>query len=250
MQPNAPRDGMEACRCTPFSVLVQGGSELAEIRREHAGLAPEERRKAADYAYHAEAASELIDQMMGRSGENSDSAPYWPSGYVALAIDPNYAPGLLTVGSVEYQLGRPEEAMALFHRLTTLPADVEDLAIIIDKAGDFLIDEDDLENALELYGAAWAAFPGESTYAVGMGYCLGGLGRHEESVEAHRRAVALEPDNYLHRNDLGYSLLEAGRLDEAEAEFKKSISLAPDDYELPKGNLREVALRRASGTGS
>jgi hypothetical protein len=37
--------------------------------------------------------------------------------------------------------------MALFQKLTTLPADTEDLPEIIDKAGDFLIDQDDHVNA-------------------------------------------------------------------------------------------------------
>jgi tetratricopeptide (TPR) repeat protein len=59
-----------------------------------------------------------------------------------------YAPAILTVGSIEYQLGRVEEAMELFMTLTTLPKDEKDLSTIIDKAGDFLIDQGNYENAL------------------------------------------------------------------------------------------------------
>ena len=40
---------------------------------------------------------------------------------------------MLTVGSLEYQYGRVEEAMILFLELTTLPADTEDLPKIIDR---------------------------------------------------------------------------------------------------------------------
>jgi tetratricopeptide (TPR) repeat protein len=164
----------------------------------------------------------------------------WPSGFVALAIDPLYAPAILTVGSIEYQLGRVEEAMELFMTLTTLPEDEEDLRIIIDKAGDFLIDQDDYENAFALYSAAEKAYPKETVYLNGSGYCLAKLGRFEDSVEKHRRADALEPNNYKHLNDLGYSLLEAGKFDEAEEVLQRSISLAPPDYEFPRNNLDEL----------
>jgi Flp pilus assembly protein TadD len=79
---------------------------------------------------------------------------------------------------------------------------------------------------------------------AGSGYCLGELGRYEDSVEKHRRADALEPNNYKHLNDLGYSLLETGQLDEAEEILERSISLAPPDYEFPRNNLNELKERR------
>ena len=134
--------------------------------------------------------------------------------------------------------------MKLFMTLATLPKEEEDLEIIIDKAGDFLIDQDDYENALALYSAAEKAYPNEVVYLNGSGYCLGKLGRYKDSVEKFRRADALEPDNYKHLNDLGYSLLEAGRFDEAEEILKKSISLAPPDYEFPRNNMSELKKKR------
>ncbi len=54
--------------------------------------------------------------------------------------------------------------MKLFSRLTKLPKDEEDLNTIIDKAGDFLIDQCDYENALALYSAAEKAFPNETVW--------------------------------------------------------------------------------------
>ncbi len=86
------------------------------------------------------------------SGENP--------GVAALAIGPEYAPALLTVGSLEYQLGRRGEALDLFMKLTRLSKDEEDLPEIIDKAGCFLIDNNDYESALELYSAAEKLDPG------------------------------------------------------------------------------------------
>ena len=111
------------------------------------------------------------------------------------------------------------------------------MSIIIDKTGDFLIDNNDIENALVLYTAAEKAYPNSSLYLIGSGYCLGKLKDFENSIVKHRRAVTLEPNNYKHLNDLGFSLMEASEYGEAEQVLKKSISLAPNEYEFPHNNL-------------
>ena len=154
-------------------------------------------------------------------------------------------PVMLTVGSLEYQYGRVEEAMALFLKLTTLPADTEDLQEIIDKAGDFLINQSDYVNAGQLYAAAVRAHPQVALYHVGLGYCAAEGGRMEESVAHHRRADDFEPNSYLHLNDLGYSLLEAGQYDEAEKVLQRAIQLAPPDYDLAQGNLEHLRKMRS-----
>ena len=159
---------------------------------------------------------------------------------MALAIDPHYAPALLTVGSIEYQFGRVDEAMTLFMQLTDLPKDEEDLPEVIDQAGDFLINYNDYQHALELYLVAERLDPEEPIY----GYCLGKLGRYRESVEKHRQVVARNPESYKHLNDLGYALLEAGEFEEAEQVLKQSQRLAPPDYTLPANNLKELYKRK------
>jgi len=244
MEPKSPDDGMTKFENLPFSALVKDDRDLATVRRDYASKPARERRMAADSEYHSEMAGEMFNDSLARAGQETLGKSFWPSGVVALAIDPLYAPAILTVGSIEYQIGRVEEAIKLFMTLATLPKDEEDLVIIIDKAGDFLIDQDDYENALALYSAAEKAYPHETVYLNGSGYCLGKLGRYEDSVEKQRRADALEPDNYKHLNDLGYSLFEAGKLDEAEEVLQRSISLAPADYEFPRNNLSELREKR------
>ena len=244
MEPKSPDDGMTKFENVPFSVLLKEDRDLAALRRDYASVPARERRMAADWEYHSQMAGEIFNDTLARAGQEGLGKSFWPSGVVALAIDPLYAPAILTVGSIEYQLGRVEEAMKLFMTLATLPKDEEDLVIIIDKAGDFLIDQDDYENALTLYFAAEKAYPHETVYLNGSGYCLGQLGRYEDSVKKHMRADALEPNNYKHLNDLGYSLLEAGKLDEAEEVLQRSISLAPPDYEFPRNNLSELREKK------
>ena len=242
---NSRSDGNSKFQKQPFSILVKNDRELSDIRREYASKSKSERRKAADREYHWEAANELFNDALAKTGEEGFGRSYWPAAVIPLAIDPLYAPAILTVGSIEYQVGRIEEAMNLFLTLMKLPEDEEELSTIIDEAGDFLIDNDDFGNALNLYTAAEKAFPNNALYLTGSGYCMSKLGRYMGSVKKHRCAVVLEPNNYEHLNDLGYSLLEAGKLDECEQILKKSISLAPKDYEFPHNNLKELRKRKA-----
>jgi tetratricopeptide (TPR) repeat protein len=226
----------------PFHKLVEKDAELKKLRAEYAHLPAEKRRRAAQWAHDSAHASMLMAQAVN----NPDLVhPAWHDAAAPLAIDAEYAPAMLTVGSLEYQYGRVEEAMELFLKLTTLPADTEDLAEIIDKAGDFLIDQDDHVNAGRLYAAAVRAYPQVALYHVGLGYCVAESGRMEESVAHHRRAVELEPNNYLHLSDLGYSLLEAGQYDEAEDVLQRAVELAPPDYDLAKGNLEHLQKVRS-----
>jgi tetratricopeptide (TPR) repeat protein len=225
----------------PFRELVKKDGELKKLRAQYANLPAEQRRKAAQWAQDSAHASMLLAQAVNKPDLVH---PAWHEAAAPLAIDPEYAPGMLTVGSLEYQFGRVEEAMALFLKLTTLPADTEDLHEIIDKAGEFLIDQGDYVNAGRLYAAAVRASPQVALYHVGLGYCAAEGGRMEESVAYHRRADELEPNSYLHLNDLGYSLLEAGQYDEAEEVLRRAVQLAPPDYDLAQGNLDHLCKVR------
>jgi len=219
-------------------------SGLKSLRMEYARLAPKKRRMAAQWEYDSSMASDLFGMALLKSGAQTLPQPKWPPGFLALAIDPLFAPALLTVGSLEYQYGFVKEAMELFLTLTRLPKSEKDLAEIIDKAGNFLLDHDDYKNALELYLSAERADPTQALYYIGSGYCFYKLGNIEEAIRKERRAVELEPDNYLHLNDLGYSLLEAGLFEEAETMLKKSISLAPSGYEFARNNLKLLYERK------
>jgi tetratricopeptide (TPR) repeat protein len=233
-------DGYAKFKKLPFSILIKKEKELLDLRKSFALKSKSERRFAADWEYQSEIAGEVFNNALTIAGEVGFGKSYWPSGIIPLAIDPLYAPAILTVGSIEYQVGRIEEAMNLFLKLTELPEDEEDLSIIIDKAGDFLIDNNDMENALVLYSAAEKAYPNDSLFLIGSGFCLGKLGDFKNSIEKHRRAVALEPNNYKHLNELGFSLMENCEYEEAEEILNKSIALSPDEYEFPRNNLKEL----------
>ncbi len=229
---------------TPFSLLITRNSELKSLRLEYANATAKKRRLAAQWEYDASIASGLFNAAIFMSRDGELPQPKWPPGFLALAIDPLFAPALLTVGSLEYQHGFVVNAMELFLTITKLPETEEDLVEIIDKAGDFLLERNDYKNALEFYLSAERAYPTQASHYIGSGYSLSKLGNIGEAIRKGRRAVELEPNNYHYLNDLGFSLLEAGHFEEAEVVIKKSICLAPPEYEIARNNLALLCKRK------
>ncbi len=155
----------------------------------------------------------------------------------ALEIKPDYPPAVLTMGSIEYQRGRPHEGARLFSKLLSLPDESGDLWEVIDKAGDFLIQQKRYAEGLELYQAAVKRFPEQAVLYQGLGCCAGHQGLFDKAVEMSQRALKLEPDRQALANDLGWSLFQAGRLEEAEEILMRAVDMDCSD-ELARENLR------------
>jgi tetratricopeptide (TPR) repeat protein len=242
------RSKRPAIETTTFALLVIEDEELAQARREYALLLPEERRRAAEFQYDHSIGDDIFRTMMAAAGERIDREDPWKGTCFSLAIDPDYGPAMLSIGSLEYQYGRIEEAMGLFLRLTDLlEEDIDDLLVIIDKAGDFLLHRKDYDNALRLYSAAATKYPAVALYRDALGYCYGKLGDHAKAAAEIRRAVEIEPDNYRYYSDLGWSLTEAGAIEEAMHVLEKAVAIAPPDYERARANLGELKRRIKTG---
>ncbi|NWG05013.1 MAG: tetratricopeptide repeat protein [Syntrophaceae bacterium] len=232
----------------PFHILIETDTALSDLRKEYSILSAKKRRFAAQWEYDSETAQHLFDSAIFMSGHTDKfNKPKWPPGFKALAIDPSFAPALLTVGSIEYQKGYKKEGMEYLLSLTRLKNEKE-LDEIIDKAGNFLLDNEDWNNALALYLSAEMNYPQKSIFYIGSGYCLSKLKRYKESVEKNRKAVELDPTNYYHLNDLGYSLLEAKEYGEAEIVLRRAIELSPEDYDFPKNNLKLIIEKKMALT--
>ena len=147
-----------------FAWLLNHDTELRELRSRFAEKSPEERRMAADFEYH----SSLAERLVNEAREKDTPQDSLPGEVVALAIDPGYAPALLTVGTHEILLGRIEEGLELLLSLVDLPGDTKDLHVIIDKAGRFLLDQLDSSRALALYEKAAKLYPDEQLFQAGI----------------------------------------------------------------------------------
>ena len=230
----------------PFEQLVTEDTELVKLRREYQSASAEKRRKAAEFEYDSAIAAELFDDALvgmlnpGKFTFSSGQGPS-PGAVVALAIDPAFAPGLLTVGATEYQLGRTEDAMKLLLRLVETPD--EDFVEIIEKAADFLIDEKDYANAKCLYEAATERHPDIGIFFNGLGYCFAKLDKLEDAICYSRKAVELQPNDPHFLNDLGYTLLEYRAYKDAEEILLKAVALSDQGYDTPKNNLKELRRR-------
>ena len=122
------------------------------------------------------------------------------------------------------------------------------MAEIIDKAGCFLLDQNDTPNATRLYRAATEAYPGGCDHWSSLSYCLGKAGQMEEVVTTARKALSLNESDAHVLNDLGWTLVLAGSFEEARAVLERAVALAPVDYDLPRNNLEELDKRmRATG---
>jgi len=167
----------------------------------------------------------------------------------ALEVLPTYAPAILSMGSVQHQKGRRATGRRLFLSLLDLPDVTPDLCAIIDEAGEFLIQQGEYTDGLDLYRRAVARFPKMALFHQGVGCCAGHEGHHDEAIAASRAALALEPDNQKFVNDLGWSLHQAGTFDEARATLERAVAMDPTD-KLAEENLRiclaHPGLRKAS----
>ena len=227
-----------------FAELLSCDPDLAVLRAEYAQKPPAERRAAAEWTYNESVANSLVGVAFARVKGEQLPAPQWPPGFAPLAIDPEFAPALLSVGSHEYGCGRKEEGMKLLLQLTQLPPDTADWLEIIDKAGQWLMDAGDAAGTCRLYEAALRARPDEQEFITGLGWALCRAGKQSEALPWLERAVANDPNNSVVLSDYGWGLTELGRFDEAENVLAKAVQLAPAGYDLPANNLERLRQLR------
>ena len=155
---------------------------------------------------------------------------------------PTYAPAILALGSIDYQLDDLEQGRRRLFSLLDL-ADHEqekgapDLAEILDLAGDFLISRYDYRDGFELYRRATDRFPDIAALHQGLCLCAGKQGHQDIALAAAEAALALKPDNQELINDMGWTLYERGEPERALPFLQRAVELDPQDA-LAAENLR------------
>jgi len=187
-------------------------------------------RAAAQFAADAEYAESIFRTALGDTSASIAALKR------ALDIDPEYAPAILSMGSVEYQLKRRASGKRMFLSLLALPEETEDLCKIIDEAGSFLIDANEYADGLELFRLAAHRFPNVAEFQQGIGCCAGHEKFTDEALAASRRAVDLDATKAAYVSDLGWTLVLAERYMEAEVMFQRALAIDPSD-ERAQANL-------------
>ena len=232
-----------------FAEMLSQDPVLSALRTEYASKSAAKRRAAAEWEYNASFANNLFEAAVACLPGSELPLHRWPPGFAALAIDPKYAPALLTVGYYEHASGRKEEGMRLLLQLPKLHPNTKDWIGLIDRAAQALIDADDAAGACRLYQAAVEARPGQKGLISGLGWALGHAGKPEEALPWMEKLLADQPNDPELLNDYGWAMVELGRFDEAQQILEKAARLAPADYDLPANNLEELQQRRKEAAG-
>jgi len=124
----------------------------------------------------------------------------------ALEAMPTYAPAIMSMGAVEYQLGRIAEGRELFQSLLSLPKNTTDIRQIIDEAGTFLTRIEAYQDGMALYRAAVKRYPEVAELWDGLGYCASHAGLHELE-----RAVSMDPSDKLAAENLRLCMQQIAR---------------------------------------
>jgi tetratricopeptide (TPR) repeat protein len=81
------------------------------------------------------------------------------------------------------------------------------------------------EEAIALYRKALTAIPDDQDSFINMGLSLAALGRYDEAVKAYSKAIELKSSVWIAHKNLGLALKEQGKVADAVAEWRKAIDL-------------------------
>ncbi len=158
-----------------------------------------------------------------------------------LAVQPNHADAVHSLGVIAHKFGRHDIAAKLIERALAVgsanPAAHANLGEVYRAAG--RLDEAILEcrRAIELK-------PDFAEPHANLGLALAALGRIDDAILAQSRAIELNPDIAELHNNLGTALAQRDRFDEAIASYRRALALRPD-YADAFNNLGNVLKDRA-----
>jgi tetratricopeptide (TPR) repeat protein len=126
-----------------------------------------------------------------------------------------------------YELGRYEEALDAFDRVTEI--NPKELLSWHNK-GVVLTVFDRYEDALDAFNKAIEIDPLDAESWYGKGTVFDRLGRYEEALDAFNKAIKIDPKEALPWFSVGFVLDELGRQEESLDAFNNAIELDPLDY--------------------
>jgi tetratricopeptide (TPR) repeat protein len=144
----------------------------------------------------------------------------------AIAIDPLKAAFLNSLGNLMRSRGDLEEAVKAYQLAVQLqpgiPAVHNNLAEVLLRSGD-------PEGAVERCFKALKADPNYAGAYDTMGRAFNNLGRLDEAIDAFRRAVVIRPDYSVAYDHLGHVFRTRGDMEEARDAFEHALVIDPEN---------------------
>jgi tetratricopeptide (TPR) repeat protein len=162
-----------------------------------------------------------------------------------LALQPSRPDLLGFSGTLAFQLGEFDEAVALYRRALAAQPDAADLHYNLANA---FGQSGRLEEAAAAHRHAIMLRPDFAAAHHNLGNTLRALGRPSEAVEAYRRELACRATAVGER-DLGIALHDLGRLDEAIAAYRRCLAL-PDHRVDVLSNLANALMEQGDSRGA
>jgi tetratricopeptide (TPR) repeat protein len=110
-------------------------------------------------------------------------------------------------------------------------ASVETRATADCMAGNSLLHQGRLDEAVDRFQMALALDPQSASSRVGLGVACCKMGRGDEAIALFKQVLEIEPNIAEVHYDLGCGLLQMGRVDEAFVHFQKALEIEPDILE-------------------
>jgi len=131
------------------------------------------------------AAIRMMAELAARLGRYLDSENLLRR---ALELAPAFGPARANLATVLYKQNRPAEAIAELDRLQGLDGDAHQSlkAAALGRIGSY-------EEAIGIYEAVLARFPGQAKVWMSYGHVLKTVGRQGDSIAAYRRAIGAAP---------------------------------------------------------
>jgi tetratricopeptide (TPR) repeat protein len=99
-------------------------------------------------------------------------------------------------------------------------------------AGDTLLAQGRVDEAVEHFQRALALWPEFATSHCHLGNALSQKGLEDEAIIQYQKALEIEPDSAEVHNNLGSALFQKGLEDEAIIQYQKALEIKPDSADI------------------
>jgi tetratricopeptide (TPR) repeat protein len=168
-----------------------------------------------------------------RAGQLTEAAQIYQQ---ILRIDPRHADCLHLLGMIAYQMGNPENAVAMIRQAIAIN---KTDAVYHSNLGTVFEAQGSLDEAADCYRNAIALCPQLAIANYNLANVLQAQDKLDDAAVYYERALALKPDLAEAHYNLGNVFEAQDKLDEAVASYGRALALEPGKYEA-RHNLGNV----------